>query len=100
MAALRDWASGRSAQPKPGRSSDRAIEVSLLSLNFLESPPFATHLFLHWHPPNPSAIDRPEYEAQRADVVKLADTQDLGSCGETRGGSSPSARTNAPRREF
>jgi trigger factor len=29
-------------------------------------------------------------------VVKLADTQDLGSCGETRGGSSPSARTKAP----
>jgi trigger factor len=26
-------------------------------------------------------------------VVKLADTQDLGSCGVTRGGSSPSART-------
>jgi hypothetical protein len=28
-----------------------------------------------------------------AGVVKLADTQDLGSCEETRGGSSPSART-------
>jgi hypothetical protein len=30
---------------------------------------------------------------RNAGVVKLADTQDLGSCGETRGGSSPSART-------
>ncbi len=28
-----------------------------------------------------------------AGVVKLADTQDLGSCDESRGGSSPSART-------
>ena len=28
-----------------------------------------------------------------AGVVKLADTQDLGSCEETRGGSSPSVRT-------
>jgi hypothetical protein len=28
--------------------------------------------------------------------VELVDTQDLGSCGETRGGSSPSARTRKP----
>ncbi len=34
--------------------------------------------FLRWHPPNPTAIDRPDYEAHCANVVKLADTQDLG----------------------
>ena len=28
-----------------------------------------------------------------AGVVELVDTQDLGSCGASRGGSSPSART-------
>ena len=41
----------------------------------------------------PRRLQRPEAHGLRAGVVKLADTQDLGSCGETRGGSSPSART-------
>ena len=43
--------------------------------------------------PKPLCYRPPRLEAHCADVVKLADTQDLGSCGETRGGSSPSART-------
>jgi hypothetical protein len=33
------------------------------------------------------------YRPSGAGVVELVDTQDLGSCGESRGGSSPSART-------
>ena len=31
-----------------------------------------------------------------AGVVELVDTQDLGSCDKSRGGSNPSARTNTP----
>ena len=32
--------------------------------------------------------------SSKAGVVELVDTQDLGSCDESRGGSNPSARTS------
>ena len=35
------------------------------------------------------------FAAPEAGVVELVDTQDLGSCGASRGGSSPSTRTNS-----
>ncbi len=34
------------------------------------------------------------YSIGQAGVAELADAQDLGSCGATRGGSNPFARTN------
>ena len=45
-----------------------------------------------WHPP--STVEGPDRRRRRARVVKLADTQDLGSCAFGRGGSSPPLRTH------
>ena len=44
-----------------------------------------------WHPP--LTVLGPDSRRRRARVVKLADTQDLGSCAFGRGGSSPPLRT-------
>ncbi len=40
------------------------------------------------------------YNKRYADVVKLVDTQDLGSCDSRRGGSSPFIRTNFSKKQL